>query len=306
MGRYVLGRLSQAALTLWILSIAIFLSVRLTGDPASYLLGPESTQADYALLKHNLGLDLPLPVQYASFLVNVLHGDFGRSYVTGRPARDVLLERLPATIELAAGAFALIVVIGVPLGVLSAVKRGTGVDVFTKFFAVLGIAAPNFWVATMLIFLFGAVLGWLPTYGQGSLDHLILPAFILAWAGMAGMMRLARSSMLEVLDSEYVKFARVKGLPERLVIYKHALRNSVIPLITFAGLLLAGLLNGSVVVEVVFAWPGLGQLLLQGINQRDFTLVQAVVLTAGAFYILASLVVDILYAYVNPKIRYGT
>jgi peptide/nickel transport system permease protein len=306
MGRYVLGRLSQAALTLWILSIAIFLSVRLTGDPASYLLGPESSQADYAQLKHNLGLDLPLPVQYGTFLVSVLHGDFGRSYVTGRPARDVLLERLPATVELAAGAFAIIVFLGVPLGVLSAVKRGTAVDVFSKFFAVLGIAAPNFWVATMLIFLLGAVLGWLPTYGQGGLDHLILPAFILAWTGMAGMMRLARSSMLEVLDSEYVKFARVKGLPERLVIYKHALRNAVIPLITFGGLMLAALLNGSVVVEVVFAWPGLGRLMLQGINQRDFTLVQAVVLTAGAFYILSSLLVDILYAYVNPKIRYGT
>ena len=305
MGRYILVRLSQAVLTLWILSLAIFLSVRLTGDPAAYLLGPEGTQADYEQLKKNLGLDRPLSVQYGSFLINIVQGDFGRSHITGRPARDLLLERLPATVQLAVAAFAIIVFLGVPLGVLSAVKRGTPLDLFAKFFAVLGIAAPNFWVAIMLIFLFGAILGWLPTFGQGTPAHFILPAFVLGWHGMAGMTRLARSSMLEVLDSEYVKFARIKGLPERLVVYKHALKNAVIPLITFAGLMLAGLLNGSVVVEVVFAWPGIGRLMLQGINQRDFPVVQAVVLAAGFFYIVSALLVDILYAYVNPKIRYG-
>src|SRR5262249_19769979 len=163
--------------------------------------------------------------------INVLQGDFGRSYISGRPARDVLLERLPATIELATAAFALIVFGGIPLGILSAVKRGSRLDTLGKFFGVLGIAAPNFWVAIMLILVFGAILGWLPTFGQGDVTHLILPAFVLGWAGMAGMMRLARSSMLEVLDSEYVKFARIKGLPERLVVYKHALKNAVIPLI---------------------------------------------------------------------------
>jgi len=305
MSRYILGRLSQAVLTLWILSLAIFLSVRLTGDPASYLLGPEGTRADYEQLKRNLGLDRPLPVQYGSYIVDLLQGNLGQSFISGRPARDLLMERLPATLQLAAGAFVIVVLIGIPLGVLSAVKRGTPLDVLAKLFAVVGIAAPNFWVATLCIFLFGAVLGWLPTYGQGTPDHLILPAFIVAWPGMAGMTRLARSSMLEVFDSEYVKFARVKGLSETLVIYKHALKNAVIPLITFAGLLLAGLLNGSVVVEVIFAWPGIGRLMLEGINQRDFAVVQAVVLAAGLFYIVTSLLVDILYAYVNPKIRYG-
>jgi peptide/nickel transport system permease protein len=171
-------------------------------------------------------------------------------------------------------------------------------------FAVLGIATPSFWIAIMLVLLFGPILGWLPTFGRGGPSHFILPAFVLSWASMAGVVRLSRSSMLEVLDSEYVKFARIKGLRERVVIYKHAMKNAIIPVLTFGGLTLAGLLNGSVVIEVVFAWPGIGRLLLQGINQRDFPVVQATVLAAGAFYIVTALLVDILYAYVNPRIRY--
>jgi peptide/nickel transport system permease protein len=221
-----------------------------------------------------------------------------------RSARDVLLERLPATLQLAGAAFVLSIVVGVPLGVLSAVKRDTIFDNFGKLFATLGIATPNFWIAIMLILLFGGILGWLPTYGRGGIEHFILPAFVLGWSAMAGMVRLGRSSMLEVLDSEYVKFARIKGLSERIVIYKHALKNAIIPLLTFSGLTLAGLLNGSVAVEVVFAWPGIGRLMLEGISRRDFPIVQATVLAAGFFYILTALLVDILYAYVNPRIRY--
>jgi peptide/nickel transport system permease protein len=281
----------------------VFLSVHLTGDPALYLLGPEGTQQDYEQLKKNMGLDKPLPVQYGLFLSNVVRGDFGTSHITGQPARKTLLERFPATLELA-GAAMLLTVVGLPLGILSAVKRDTLIDTFGKFFAVLGIATPSFWVAIMLILLFGAILGWLPTFGRGGIEHFILPAFVLGWGGMAGMVRLVRSSMLEVLDSEYVKFARVKGLPEQMVVYKHALKNAVIPALTFGGLTLAGLLNGSVAIEVVFAWPGIGRLMLQGINQRDFPIIQATVLAAGFFYIVIALLVDILYAYVNPRIRY--
>jgi peptide/nickel transport system permease protein len=207
-------------------------------------------------------------------------------------------------LQLAGVAFLLTMVVGIPLGILSAVKRDTIFDNLGKFFAVAGIAAPSFWIAIMLILLFGAILGWLPTFGRGGIEHFILPAFVLSWSGMAGVLRLARSSMLEVLDSEYVKLARIKGLPERIVVYKHALKNSVIPVLTFSGLTLAGLLNGSVVVEVVFAWPGIGRLMLQGIQTRDFPIVQATVLAAGLFYIVTALVVDILYAYVNPRIRY--
>ena len=304
MQRYVITRVFQAIITLLILSLAVFLSVHLTGNTADYLLGPETTEADYEQLKKNFGLDRPLIVQYADFLTDIARLDFGTSFLKGRPARDILMSRLPATLQLAGAAFALSVIVGVPLGILSAVKRDGFLDNFGKLFAIMGIATPNFWIAIMLIMLFGAILGWLPTFGRGGIEHFILPAFVLGWSAMAGMVRLGRSSMLEVLDSEYVKFARVKGLNERLVVWKHALKNAVIPLLTFSGLTLAGLLNGSVAVEVVFAWPGIGQLMLQGIQTRDFAVVQATVLAAGFFYIVTALLVDILYAYVNPRIRY--
>ena len=304
MQRYIVIRIFQAIITLVILSLAVFLSVHLTGDPALYLLGPEAGLLEYEQIKKNMGLDKPLPVQYGLFLSRVLQGDFGISHITGRSARAVLLERFPATLQLAGVAFVLTVIVGIPLGVLSAVKRDSIFDQIGKFFAVVGIAAPSFWIAIMLILLFGAILGWLPTYGRGGIDHFILPAFVLSWHSMAGVLRLTRSSMLEVLDSEYVKFARIKGLSERLVIYKHALKNAVIPVLTFSGLTLAGLLNGSVAIEVIFAWPGIGRLMLEGINRRDFPIVQATVLAAGFFYIVTALVVDILYAYVNPRIRY--
>ena len=214
------------------------------------------------------------------------------------------MERLPATLELALGAFILSIIIGIPLGILFAVKRDSIYDGLGKLFAVIGIAAPGFWVAIMGILLFGAILGWLPTFGRGGIQHLILPSLVLAWASTAGMVRLGRSSMLEVLDSEYVKFAQVKGLAERVVIWKHALKNAVIPVLTFSGLTLAGLLNGSVAIEIVFAWPGIGRLMLQGIQTRDFPIVQATVLAAGLFYVITALIVDILYAYINPRIRY--
>lgn len=304
MQRYILVRAGQAVVTLLMLSLAVFLSVQLTGDPALYLVDPDATNEEYEQMKKNLGLDKPLYVQYGLFLSRIVRGDFGNSHITGRSARKTLLERFPATLQLAGAALALTVVVGLPLGILSAVKRDSLLDLFGKFFAVLGIATPNFWIAIMLVLLFGAILGWLPTYGRGGPSHFILPAFVLGWSSMAGMVRLVRSGMLEVLDSEYVKFARIKGLPETMVIYKHALKNAVLPVLTFSGLSLAGLLNGSVVIEVVFAWPGLGRLMLQAINQRDFPVVQATVLASGLFYIVIALLVDILYAYVNPRIRY--
>ena len=267
-------------------------------------MGPESTDEDYEQLKKNMGLDKPLVVQYGVFLSKIVRADFGKSHISKLPARKELFERFPATLQLAGAAFLLTMVVGIPLGILSAVRRDSIFDNLGKFFAVAGIAAPSFWIAIMMILLFGAILGWLPTFGRGGLDHLILPAFVLSWSGMAGVMRLSRSSMLEVMDSEYVKFARIKGLSERLVIWKHALKNAFIPVLTFSGLTLAGLLNGSVAIEVIFAWPGIGRLMLQGINQRDFPIIQATVLAAGFFYIMTALVVDILYAYVNPRIRY--
>ena len=304
MQRYILLRFLQAAVTLLILSLAVFLSVHLTGNPALYLLGPEATEQDYEQMKRNMGLDRPLYIQYADFLGGVVRADFGDSHIRDVPARDILVQRLPATLQLAGVAFLLTIIVGVPLGILSAIKRDSILDQIGKLFAVIGIAAPSFWIAIMLILLFGAILGWLPTYGRGGIEHFILPAFVLSWHSMAGVLRLARSSMLEVLDSEYVKFARIKGLKEMMVISKHALKNAVIPVLTFSGLTLAGLLNGSVAIEVVFAWPGIGRLMLEGIRTRDFPIVQATVLAAGFFYVFTALVVDIMYAYINPRIRY--
>ena len=304
MQRFIFMRLLQAIVTLLILSLAVFLSVHLTGDPAAYLLPPEGEVQEYEQLKKNMGLDKPLAVQYGLFLGRAVRADFGDSHIMGRSARGLIIERLPATLQLAGVAFLLTIIVGIPLGILSAVKRDSIFDQIGKFFAVAGIAAPSFWIAIMLILLFGAILGWLPTFGRGGIEHFILPAFVLSWHSMAGVLRLARSSMLEVLDSEYVKFARIKGLSETIVIAKHALKNAVIPVMTFSGLTLAGLLNGSVAIEVVFAWPGIGRLMLQGIKTRDFPIVQATVLAAGFFYIITALLVDILYAYVNPRIRY--
>ncbi len=304
MQRFIFVRVVQGIFTLLALSVIIFMSVHLSGDPALLLLPPEATVADYEQMRANLGLDRPIIVQYGTFLLNAVQGDFGKSITTRRPARDVLFESIPATLQLAAVGMALAIAVGVPLGILSAVKRDSIFDKIGKLFAIVGIGAPQFWVAIMLILFFGAILQWLPTFGRGGPSHFVLPAFVLAWSIMAGMMRLGRSSMLEILDSEFVKFARIKGLTESLVLWKHALRNALIPLVTFGGISLAGLLNGAIVVEVVFAWPGVGRLMLEGVSQRNFPIVQATVLTSGFFYIMTSLIVDILYVYIDPRIRY--
>ena len=306
MQRYIMGRLAQGIITLLVLSLVVFLAVRLSGDPALFLLPVEATsQEDYEQMKKNLGLDKPLYVQYAIFMGNLVRGRFGDSIIDRRPAREALLERLPATIQLAAAGMVLATVLGVPLGVLSAIKRDSLFDQIAKFFAIIGMATPAFWIAIMGILVFGALLKWLPTYGRGGPEHFILPSVVLSWSIMAGMVRLGRSSMLEILDSEFVRFARVKGLGERVVLWKHALRNALIPLLTFSGLSLAGLLNGTIVVEVVFAWPGIGRLLLEGVVRRDIPVVQATILASAFFYIVMSLVVDILYAYVDPRIRFN-
>ena len=305
MWQFIAIRVIQGAFTLLVISLLVFLATRLTGDPALVLLPPEASgKADYERMRKQLGLDKPLSEQYFIFLKGAVQGDFGLSIRDRRPTRDLLLERLPATLQLAAAGMALAIVIGVPLGILSAVKRDSIFDKTGKLFAVLGMAAPQFWVAIMLILLFGAILKVLPTYGREGPENFILPAFVLAWSIMAGIMRLGRSSMLEVLDSDYVRFARIKGLQDGMVVWKHALRNALIPILTFSGISLAGLLNGAIVVEQVFAWPGLGRLMLDGVLQRNFPVVQAAVMASAFFYILTALVVDILYVYADPRIRH--
>ncbi len=305
-------RIVQSVVTLLVLSVVVFFGAELTGDLALALSTADTTKEELVQIRKNLGLDKPAYVRYASYLGNVLQGDLGISGTQRRPVLDMLLERLPATIQLAGAGLLVAMVLGIPLGILAAVKYNTLFDRLAKGFAVIGMSAPQFWVAIMLIFLFGVKLeNWtqgslsLPTFGKGGIDHYILPAFAISLFIMAGFMRLTRSSMLEVLDSEYVKFARIKGLNERLVIYKHALKNAIIPVLTFGGVSFAGLLNGAIVVEVVFAWPGLGRMMLDSIRQRDTTVILATIMVSGLLYILMATIVDILYAYVDPRIRFG-
>ena len=304
MQRFIIRRVGQAIVTLFLLSLVVFISVSLTGDPAERLLGEDATPEMRIQLRKNLGLDRPLPVQYGEFLWNILQGDLGKSWLTGRPALDMLVEVIPATLQLAIPSIFIIPLLGIPLGVVSAVKRDTIVDRSLKIFAALGIATPGFWIAIMMVLLFGAILGWLPTHGRGGPSHYVLPLFMLTWGGVAANIRVVRTSMLDVLDSEYVRFARVKGLSEELVVYKHALKNAVVPALTMGGLMVAGQLNGSVLAEIIFAWPGMGRLAVSAIDSRDYAVVQATVLATGVLFIACSLIVDVLYGYVNPRVRY--
>jgi ABC-type dipeptide/oligopeptide/nickel transport system permease component len=304
MQRYIVRRFLQAVVALLILSVLIFVLVRLTGDPTLLLLPEDASAADIAQLRRTLGLDRPWPVQYWRFISNVVQGDFGRS-IRGRiPVGDLIKDRLPHSIRLGAASLVVTLVIALPLGVLAAVNKGSLMDTTAQIVAVLGQSMPMFWVGIVLIQIFAVYLRLLPSGGTGSLAHYILPAFTLGWWLVAGIMRLLRSSLLEVLDSEFVKLARIKGLTEGRVIWKHALRNALIPVVTFGGIYMAILITAAILVETVFAWPGVGRLVYEAIVFRDFPVVQAVVLMTAGFVIVTSLVVDILYAYLDPRIRY--
>lgn len=305
MQKYILKRFFQSLLALLVLSMLIFLMSRMTGDPTLLMLPDDATQEDIAQLRRALGLDKPLPVQYWVFISNAVQGDFGRSIKGQMPVIDMIAERLPNSIKLAAVALCIAVLLAFPLGVVAAVKKGTTVDTMANIVAILGQSLPQFWVGIVLIQIFAVRLRWLPVAGVGSFAHYVLPAFTLGWFVVAGMMRLLRSSMLDILGSEFVKLARIKGLPERTVIWKHALRNALIPVLTFGAIYLAILVTGAILVETVFAWPGVGQLIYQGIVFRDFPVVQAVVLLTACIVIVVNLVVDITYAYVDPRIRFG-
>lgn len=303
MTQYIIIRIIQAAFTLLLMTVLVFGLARLTGNPLDLMLSLYATEEDYAAMSHQLGLDRPLPVQYWKFLSGAVHGDMGESLYYKRPALGVVLERFPATLQLAFASLVVSIIISIPIGVMSAVRRDTAVDRAGKAVAVLGQSLPNFWLGILLIELVGVRLELLPTGGRGGLTHLILPAITMGWYVTAGIMRLTRSSMLDVLDTEYVKMARVKGVPEWLVIWKHSLKNALIPVITFTGIIFAQLLVGSIVVEMVFAWPGVGRLAYQAVIQRDFPLLQAIVIAFTAIYIFMNLIVDIAYAYVDPRIR---
>ncbi len=305
MQRYIAGRVLQAIVSIWIVSIIVFTLVRLSGDPIEIMMPAEATKEDIALMRSYLGLDRPWTEQYWKFISRAVQGDFGKSVRFNRPALDVVSERYPATLELGGLSIVIALLIALPVGIYSAVWRGGMLDYISRGFAALGQAVPPFWLGLVLILIFGVSLRVLPTSGSGSIDHIILPAITLGWFAVAGIMRLTRSSMLDVLGSEYVKLARIKGLPERQVIWKHAFKNAALPVLTFAAVLFVFLLNGSIVVETVFDWPGVGRLVIEAVQYRDYPVVQTVVLILSVMYIVANLFVDIVYAYLNPKIRIG-
>jgi ABC-type dipeptide/oligopeptide/nickel transport system permease component len=302
--RYILKRLGYAAISLILLSLTIFLFVRLTGDPTVLLVEPGASQADIEAIRHQFGLDQPLWMQYGHFVSSLVRGDLGHSFYYRTPVLELYLSRLPSSLLLATAAMAFSLLIGIPTGIMAAVRVNRWWDSAGKVFALLGLSVPSFAVGLLMILFFSVYLGWLPSSGSGSVAHVIMPAFALGWYFAAAHMRLTRSSMLDVLGSEYVKLARLKGLPEALVIAKHAFKNALIPVLTLAGINLVIMVNVAVVVETVFAWPGIGRLLYEGVSFRDFPVVQATVILNGAMVVIVSLLVDILYAVIDPRIRF--
>jgi len=306
MRAYVLRRLWQSALTLVGVSVFVFVILRvLPGDPAKMLLPDGAPQSAVDELNRQLGLREPLHIQYGLFLRSVFAGDFGQSFQYRAPALRVVVERLPATIALTLAAMVLTVAFGVSIGILAAVRRGTGYDYAGTVLAVLGQSLPNFWLGIMLILLFGVALRWLPTSGFAGWRHLILPSITLAAFPTALVARLTRSSMLEILNREYIRTGRAKGLAERTVVLRHALRNAAIPVLTVIGLQIGTLLGGAVITESVFAWPGMGKLVVDAIFFRDFPVVQAVLILSATVFVLINLAVDLLYTVIDPRIRYS-
>ena len=304
MKRFIVKRLGYAALSLILLTLIIFLMVRLTGDPSVLLVEPGASKDDLAAVRLQLGLDRPLWVQYGQFMSSLARGDLGHSFYYRTPVLELYLSRLPHSLMLAVAAMAFSLLVGIPSGIIAAVRVNQWWDSAGKIFSLLGLSLPSFWVGLVMILFFSVYLGWLPSSGSGTVLHVIMPAFALGWYFAAAHMRLTRSAMLEVLGSEYVKLARLKGLPEALVIGKHAFKNALIPVLTLAGINLVIMVNVAVVVETVFAWPGVGRLLFEGISFRDFPVVQATVLIGGAMIVIVNFFVDVLYAVIDPRIRY--
>lgn len=304
MQRQLLIRLVQMVVALLGMSLLIFMLVRASGDPVDLMRTSTTTDAEIANIKEQWGLDKSYPEQYWVFVSGLARGDLGKSLIQRRPVTHMIGEALPNTLGLSVVAFVLGIGLALVLGVLAATRRDTWLDNGVKFLAILGQALPTFWVAIVAIYIFSVHWHLLPTSGVGDASHFVLPVATLAFFLMPGMMRLVRSSMLDVLGSEYVKLARIKGLPERTVIWKHALRNALIAPLTAAGAIFAGLITGAVILENVFAWPGVGRLLVQGVSGRDFPVVQGITIMVAALVLTINLLVDIAYAYVDPRIRF--
>ncbi len=305
MGGYIRRRLLQSLIVIWGVSVLVFFLLRLApGDPVMMLLAESASPEQIADARAKWGLDKPIAVQYMVFLGRALRGDLGNSLFFQQPAIEVLLERMPATLQLSGVALLFSLSVAIPIGLLSALKRDSFWDYLGTGLAMLGQAIPPYWLGIMLILLFSVNLGLLPTSGRGTIWHLVLPAITLGSVLMALVTRLVRSGMLDVLNEDYVRTARSKGLGERAVVVRHALRNILIPLVTVVGLQLGALFGGAVITESIFAWPGVGRLALQAISARDYPLVQAAVLLISVVYVFLNLAVDLLYVYLDPRIRY--
>ena len=306
MQRYLILRTAQALLALWVVTVVVFGLTRVSGDPLSTFLPEEATPAQIERMRVRWGLDKPLVVQYGVFLGNAFKGDLGDSLkFPGSKAGAIVMQRMPPTLQLAGISMAIALVIAVPIGVLSAVKKDTIFDFIGKTLALAGQSIPSFWLGIVLMWFFAVYLDLLPTSGKGGIDHIILPAITLGWFQTAAIMRLVRSAMLETQSSEYVKLARLKGLSEWSVVWKHCFRNAIIPPLTYFGIILANTLTGSLTTEVVFNWPGTGLLAFQAVLSRDTQLIQAIVLVFASMFIFLTLIVDVLYAYLDPRIRYN-
>ena len=306
---YILRRLGLMVFILLGVSLITFSMMHFVpGDPAEVIAmeryGEEITAETIEHVRRELGLDQPIYLQYARWLIDVLQGDLGYSHRTDRPVLDEILTRLPATIQLALAGMMVSLIIAIPVGIISAIKQYSAVDNISMFGAFLGVSMPNFWLGLLLLLFFSVHLGWLPVFGRGEIEHLILPALTLGTGMAAITARLTRSSMLEVLRQDYIRTARAKGLSEKVVISRHALKNALIPVVTVVGLQFGSLLEGTVIVEVIFAWPGIGRLLVDSIFARDFPVIQGCILFIAVMFVLVNLLVDISYAYLDPKIRY--
>lgn len=306
MARYVLRRLLLSLPVLFAVSIGVFLMIELVpGDPATVLAGDTASPQAIEQIRHELGLDEPLPVQYVRFLDRLAHGSLGRSNRTGREVMTEILDRFPYTLELALAAIVISTVLGVSLGVWSAVNKGRLADHLTIAGAIVGLSIPTFFLAILMIIAFSLTLRWLPVAGAGTWQHLVLPAVALSLHSAAVKARITRSSMLEVLGQEHMRTARAKGLRERTVIFRHALKNAMIPITTLIGMQFGGLLGGAFIIETIFGWPGVGRLAVQSIFVRDFPVIQGTVLLVAVAYFLSNLVVDVVYAWLDPRIRYS-
>jgi peptide/nickel transport system permease protein len=304
---YIANRLALSAVVVGGVSILVFLMLHLVpGDPVAVMLSEQSSAQDARTLRHELGLDQPLYVQYGLYIDRIVHGDLGRSIRLRRPVSELIADRFPNTLQLAVSSLALATLIGVVVGTLSATRRGQILDYASMAGALVGVSLPSFWLGLMLIFLFGLRLRWLPIAGnQDGLASLVLPAVTLAAVPTATIARLTRSGLLDVLGEDYIRTARAKGLRELPVVLNHALRNSIIPVITVVGVQFGVLLGGAIIVETVFAWPGIGRLLIDAVSARDFPLVQGIMLFISVGFVVVNLAADILYAYADPRIRYS-